>query len=68
MRRSLSLVALLALGACQAEGPPGPTLEGTDPVETDSDLAPDQTMEPNTELAPEPESEPGGTIEPEATL
>ncbi len=66
--RTAFLVAMVALAGCADADPPGPTLEGVDPVQTDGDLAPDSDLEPTPDLAPERDIDPGAGLAPEATL
>ena len=67
-RRATLLVVALALTGCADADPPGPTLEGTDPVQTDGDLAPDADLEPAPQMAPERDVAPDPGLAPEATL
>ena len=66
--RTLLLLAALAVAGCTDADPPGPTIEGVDPVQTDGDLAPDPTLQPTPELAPEADVTPEPDLEPDATL
>ena len=66
--RALLFVAALAVAGCNDSGPPGPTIEGVDPVQSDGDLAPDPTLQPEPELAPEADIAPEPNLEPGATL
>ena len=68
MRTLPFLVVALAVAGCNHDNPPGPTLEGVDPVQTDGDLAPDPTLQPEPELAPEADITPEPDLEPDATL
>ena len=68
MRWALAVLSgSLLLGACSADAPPGPTLEGESPP-VDGDLAPEATLQPEGGLAPEAETTPGASLEPGATL
>ncbi|WP_420455903.1 hypothetical protein [Rubrivirga sp.] len=66
--RVVLLIAALALAGCADADPPGPTLDGTDPVQSDGDLAPDADLAPTPDVAPEPDVAPDPGLAPEATL
>ncbi len=66
--RAAALVAVLALAGCADADPPGPTLEGVDPVQSDGDLAPDAGLQPETEVAPEADIAPDPSLAPNSTL
>lgn len=68
MTRALLLALVLPLAACGSDEEPVMTIDGVDPVQTDGDLAPDQTLEPEASLEPEATTEPEPTLEPETTL
>lgn len=67
LMRLLFLGALLALSACASDDSADITIQGVDPVQTDSDVAPDASLQPEPIQPPVGTAE-GGTVEPEATL
>jgi hypothetical protein len=66
--RAALLIALLAVVGCADEPPPGPTLDGTDPVQSDADLAPDAGLQPDAGIEPESDLAPDPALPPEETL
>ena len=67
--RALLLFAALAFAACApADESDDVTVEGVDPAETDTDLAPDSDLQPGGELAPEADTEPEPGLAPSPTV
>ena len=66
--RALLLAAALSFAGCADDNPPGPTLDGVDPVQTDEDLTPDAGLRPGTDIEPESDFAPEAGMPPEQTL
>ena len=66
--RALLFAAALSTAGCADPNPPGPTLDGVEPVQTDEDLTPDAGLRPGTDIEPESDFAPEAGMPPEQTL
>ena len=66
--RALLLAAALSFAGCADDNPPGPTLDGVDPVQIDEGLTPDAGLQPEADIEPESNFEPEEGLPPEQTL